>query len=592
MLGALREPAAETSKFRPIALTMWHAEGTLSPSLMRLWSWGLSVASLLSLGALGCEHSVPPSDAVATPTAGTAGTGGSSMTTPNSCDAGPSPGVAPLRPLTRFQYDNVVRDLLGDTSAPAQQFPPENEVDSYRTYASANPANPLLVQSYLTVAETVAKNAVTARLAQLAPCADGQDMASCGQAFLSSFLPRAFRRPPSAAELEPLTGLFQAASQQSYAVAVEQVIQAVLQSPQFLYRVDSLRAPTTESGAIALGSYELAARLAFTLWGSTPDQQLLDAAAAGHLETPADVEREARRLLEDQRSHEIVRDFGDQWLGLSRLDGAAREGTSLDTNTLTQALHESLTQYLDATYFAPGGSFQQLFESPNVWLNDSLASIYGGQAAAQGFQAQTLPDPRFGLLTQPALLALLSHSNQTAPVIRGVFVRERFLCLPVAPPPPDVNPVAPDPDPTATTRERFRQHTEQPLCASCHQLIDGVGFGFERYDQLGRYRATENGFDVDESGTVLFSGEATLDGDFAGAGELASRIAKSPRARDCLATHWYRYSFGRQETADDSCSLQQVKQRFASSGGDLKELLVGLTQTDSFLYRPAMTEAP
>ena len=158
--------------------------------------------------------------------------------------------------------------------------------------------------------------------------------------------------------------------------------------------------------------------------------------------------------------------------------------------------------------------------------------------------------------------------------------------------PPTVNAVPPDPDPNATTRERFRQHTEQDACSGCHKLIDGVGFGFERYDQLGRYRATENGFDVDESGNLIATGEAGLDGAFAGAGELAQRLAKSPRARDCLVTNWYRYSFGRQEQAEDSCSLSQVKERFESSGGDLKELLVGLTQTDSFLYRPAIKEAP
>jgi hypothetical protein len=310
------------------------------------------------------------------------------------------------------------------------------------------------------------------------------------------------------------------------------------------------------------------------------------------LATAADVEREARRLLEDERAHDIVRDFSEQWLGLSRLDGAVREGTELDVNLLNSSLRQSLTSFLDATYFGAEGKFQRLFTDPNVWVNDALAPLYGGSAPASGFEPQSMPDPRFGLLTQPALLTLLSHSDQTAPVIRGVFVRERILCLPVAPPPPNVNAVPPDPDPTATTRERFRQHTEQELCSGCHRLIDGVGFGFERYDQLGRYRAVENGLDVDESGEVLATNEAALDGAFSGAGELAARIAASPAARDCLATNWYTYTFGRQAQPEDACSLDQLKARFASSGGDLKELLVGLTQTDSFLYRPAMTEAP
>lgn len=510
---------------------------------------------------------------------------------PQSCE-GPSPGPAPLHPLTRFEYNNIVRDLLGDASQPASAFPPENEVDGYRTNANANHANPLLVESYLTVAEEVSARAVAERLAVVAPCADGEDPVACGHAFTSSFAERAFRRPLLEAELQPLTSLFLAGNQQSYAKGVELVVQAVLQSPQFLYRVDSLKAATPESGAIALGSYELASRLAFSLWGSVPDTDLLTAARDGRLATPADVEREARRLLEDPRAHDIVRDFSEQWLDLKRLDGAVREGTDLNVNVLNSSLEQSLQHFLHASYFGEKGSFEKLFTDPTLWVNGTLAPVYGGNPGDDdGFLAQTLEEPRAGLLTQPALLTLLSHSDQTAPVIRGVFVRERILCLPVPPPPPNVNAVPPDPDPNATTRERFRQHTEQEACSSCHRLIDGVGFGFERYDQLGRYRAIENDLDVDESGELLGTGEEGLDGAFAGAAELSARIAASPRARDCLAANWYTYTFGRQEQPEDSCSLTQLKERFADSGGDLKELLVGLTQTDSFLYRPAMTEA-
>jgi hypothetical protein len=553
---------------------------------MRLWFWGISAASLC-LGAIGCEHS--PTNSQPTPP-GTAGSGGS-VSMPQSCE-GPSPGPAPLHPLTRFEYNNIVRDLLSDASQPANAFPPENEVDGYRTNANANHANPLLVESYLMVAEQVSARAVTERLAEVAPCADGEDPVACGYAFTSSFAERAFRRPLLEAELQPLTSLFLAGNQQSYAKGVELVVQAVLQSPQFLYRVDSLKAATPESGAIALGSYELASRLAFSLWGSVPDTDLLAAARDGRLATPADVEREARRLLEDPRAHDIVRDFSEQWLDLKRLDGAVREGTELNVNVLNSSLEQSLQRFLHASYFGEKGSFEKLFTDPTLWVDGTLASVYGGNPGEDdGFLAQTLEEPRAGLLTQPALLALLSHSDQTAPVIRGVFVRERILCLPVPPPPPDVNAVPPDPDPNATTRERFRQHTEQEACSTCHRLIDGVGFGFERYDQLGRYRAIENDLDVDESGELLGTGEEGLDGAIVGAAELSARIAASPRARDCLAANWYTYTFGRQEQPEDSCSLAQLKERFADSGGDLKELLVGLTQTDSFLYRPAMTEA-
>jgi hypothetical protein len=550
---------------------------------MRLRSWGISGFAALALSGVGCDQSpAPPTD-----NPGAAGTAGEPL--PVTCDV-TQPGPAPLRLLTRFQYDNAVRDLLGDTTRPSLGFPPENEVDGYRTNASANLANPLLVESYLTAAEAVAARAAE-RVTEIAPC-DSGDTVACGHAFVTSFGARAFRRPLTDAEQLPLWMLFDSGNSASYAKGIELTIQAILQSPQFLYRVDGLRAPTPETGAIALGAYELAGRLAFTLWGSVPDAELLAAAGEGRLVTAADVEREARRLLDDSRAQDIVRDFSEQWLGLTRLDGAVRDGSDVDPLVLSASLRGSLQHFIDASYFGADSTFERLFTSPDVWVDATLAPLYGGTEPADGFEAQAMPDPRFGLLTQPGLLALLSHSDQTAPVIRGAFVRERILCDAVPPPPPNVNAIAPDPDPNATTRERFRQHTEQAVCSSCHRLIDGIGFGFERYDQLGRYRDTENGLDVDESGDVVALPEEALNGPFAGAEELAARIAASSSARDCLAANWYRYSFGRQEAPEDVCSLDQLKARFAGANGDLKELLVGLTQTDAFLYRPAIPEAP
>ena len=551
---------------------------------MRLRPWGISGFTLLALGALGCELDAQPTLPMSVGGGGTTSSSGG----PVSCESA-NPGPAPLRLLTRFQYDNAVRDLLGDDSHPAMNFPPENEVDGYRTNASANIANPLLVENYLTAAEAISARAAL-NLEVVAPCAEGADALGCGHGFVTEFAARAFRRPLTDAELAPLLELFDAAVAESYAKGVELVVQTVLQSPQFLYRVDALRSPTPELGAIALAPSELAGRLAFSLWGSVPDAELLTAVSDGRLRTAEDVEREARRLLEDPRARAVVSDFSEQWLHLGRLDCAVREGTDIEPGTLSSSLRQSLSLFLEDAYFGENGSFEQLFSSPSVWVDATLGPLYGATEPATEFMAQTLPDPRAGLLTQPGLLALLSHSNQTAPVMRGAFVRERILCDAVPPPPPDVNAIPPDPDPAATTRERFRQHTEQVVCASCHQLIDGIGFGFERYDQLGSYRAMENGLEVDESGTVVNIGEAGLDGPFAGAVELSAKVAQSPRARDCLATHWYRYTFGRQEQEADTCSLTQVKERFASSNGNLKELLVALTLTDSFLYRPAMAE--
>jgi hypothetical protein len=504
----------------------------------------------------------------------------------------PTPGVAPLRLLTHVQYDNSVADLLGDTTRPSSTFPAENEVGGYRNNVAANKANPRLVESVQSASEALAATAVATRLSTLAPCAEGADLPSCGHAFIASFGTKIFRRPLTEAEAAIFGKLFDDAVGQGYSKAVELTLRAMLQSPQFLYRVDALRAPTAESGAIALGSYELGARLAYFLTNSTPDDMLLAAAASNQLGTEAELEAQARRLLETPRAREMAQDFVGQWLGLQRLDGAARQTADLPyaATELVPDWKASLSAFFDDVLWNEG-TVSALFTSPKLFLSDKLATAYRAPVPSDPRLPISVPTERGGLLTQPAIMALLAHSDQSAPVLRGVFVREKLFCLEVEPPPPDVVAVAPEVDTTATTRERFAQHTADPTCRGCHAMLDGIGFGFERYDQLGRYRETENMLPVDDSGEVVSSLDPTLDGPFHGAIELSQRLAQNARVRDCVATQWYRYAMGRVEDETDACSLSQVKERFATGNGAFRELLVGIVLSDAFRYRPAL-EAP
>ena len=144
---------------------------------------------------------------------------------------------------------------------------------------------------------------------------------------------------------------------------------------------------------------------------------------------------------------------------------------------------------------------------------------------------------------------------------------------------------AADPDPSATTRERFKEHSANARCASCHRLLEGVGFGLEEYDQLGRYRTEEYGLSVDASGNLLDSGDSAVDGAFNGAGELAAKLASSTQVSACLATQWFRYGMGRGEQVEDVCSLNQIKEDFSASGGDFRELLVALATSNAFRFR-------
>jgi hypothetical protein len=552
---------------------------------------------LIALGIVACSNHSPTPPAGsggASGGMGSSGTGAGGMAAsgaggaPLACEH-PMPGVAPLRLLTHVQYDNSVADLLGDTTRPSSSFPAENEVGGYRNNVAANKANPRLVESFQTASESLAATAVATQLATLAPCAEGADLATCGRSFIASFGTKAFRRPLTSAEAGIFAALFDASVGQGYAKAVELTLRALLQSPQFLYRVDALRAPTEESGAIALGPYELGARLAFFLTNSTPDDVLLTAAANNQLATEGELEAQARRLLETARAREMARDFVGQWLGLQRLDGAARQTASLPyaPTELVPDWKVSLSAFFDDAMWNDG-TLAALLTSPKLFLTEKLATVYGAPVPSDPTVAVSVPAERSGLLTQPAIMALLAHADQSAPVLRGVFVREKLLCLEVEPPPPDVVAVAPMVDETATTRERFAQHTAQPSCRGCHALLDGIGFGFERYDQLGRYRETENSLPVDDSGEVVESLEPTLDGVFHGAIELSQRLAQNARVRDCVATQWYRYAMGRVEDETDACSLTQAKARFASGNGAFRELLIGIVLSDAFRYRPAL----
>ena len=571
---------------------------------MRLVLRLLGPACALTLAAAsGCSSGTPSVGAGGnTAAAGSSGMAGSTSsggaaggdsTTALVCQPDSHP-TSPLSLLTRVQYDATIADLLGDTSQPSQSFPPENQVQGFNNNTEVHIANPLLVEQFMDAAEGIAGRAVAANLTTLAPCAGTSvaEQTACGASFVTTFGKRAFRRPLLADEAQAYNTLFAGmAASRGYSVAVLLTIQAMLQSPQFLYRVDAARSATPETGAVILDPYQMASRLSYFLTGSMPDDALFAAADKSQLASADEIETQARRLLETAKAHAMVRDFNEQWLRLDQLSGLARNppDATTDVKDIGADYKESLQQFLDHVYWDKG-DLSSLFLAPDMYVNARLAGVFGVDAPKSGFASVSAAPGQVGLLTQPALMAMLAHSDQSGPVQRGVFVREQILCIPVPPPPPNFNPVAPDPDPSLTTRERFKVHTASAACSACHDLIDGTGFGFENYDQLGRYRSQENGLPVDASGDMIATGETALDGTFNGAEELSQRIAVSPRAQNCLASNWFRYAMGRVETAADACSVLDVQKKFVTSGGQFKELLVALTLTDAFRYRPAVPE--
>lgn len=496
-----------------------------------------------------------------------------------------APGAAEGRLLTRLQYDNTVHDLVGDTDAPAQRFPAENTLLGFGNNADAHRASLLLAEQHLSAAEGVAARAIARGLDSLLPCDEGDRSEACVSRFISEFGYRAYRRPLAGDESQGMLDLFRAANGEwGFEKGVELVLQAFLQAPQFLYRTESLadsNAGRVGDGSVVLDSYQVASRLSYFLWNTMPDAELFALADAGQLTSAEVVRTQAERMLDDERARQTVADFHEQWLGLAQFAGLTRVVPDTDvTNGLNASWADSLAQFVQHTFWDEGGNVEALLSSPSVFVDAPLAALYGVEPGAHR------DGNRAGILTQPGLMALLAHADQSAPVQRGKFVREQLLCHQLPPPPPDVDTTPPDPDLNATTRERFRQHSADARCASCHRLLDNIGFGFEAFDHLGRFRTEENGLPIDATGVLLDSGDSGMDGAFDGALELTARLATSPQVEACLATQWFRYAMGRAEQQADACSLEQVKSQFASTGGDFRELLVSLATTDAFRFRP------
>jgi hypothetical protein len=513
-------------------------------------------------------------------------------TTVTACLDGDSPsaGPAPARLLTSYEYANTVRDLVGYNGDITDEFPAENKVEGFENNVNARAVTRLHVRKYMKAAETIAGDVVANRLDELLPCAPGEvGEQACGRQFVEQFLRRAFRRPPTDGEIDDFVGRFeQARSEWGFETGIEQTLRAILQSPQFLYRLKPIDG-ADDGETVRLEGYELASRLSYLLWASTPDEELLAAAAAGELTTREQVERQVRRMLDDPRAHNAVYQFHRQWLHLHKLDSMAKDAERFPNfeASMTDDWKESLRKFVVDAYFGADNTLESFLTTPKVYLSDALAGLYDVETkTAEGMNSYRFEaDQRSGLLTQPALMALLSNANQGSPIQRGVWVREQLLCQTIAPPPADANITPPDPDPDATTREKFRQHTADPQCAGCHQKIDPLGFGFEHYDGVGRYRETDSGKSVDASGELTGIQNQSLTGEFDGAVELAERLSRSREVRNCITSKWYTYAMGRSPTSSEKCVLRNIQQSFAESGGDFREMLVALTTSEAFRYR-------
>ncbi|MBL8950921.1 MAG: DUF1592 domain-containing protein [Myxococcaceae bacterium] len=502
----------------------------------------------------------------------------------------------PLRRLTFEQYQRTLAQLFG-TLAPrvltTSRFPETTLTRGFSADAENNTVN----TSQSNAIEDEAERVATVMLADpqpflrgLMPCtlstpATDAQVDGCVDAFISSFGALAYRRPTTAAERAIAKQVYtEVRPDQGPAKAIIAVTQFFIQSPALLYRVERGGAAAPLAGLLELGDHELAGRLAFLFTDGPPDAVLTAAAERGELHTKEQVAAQARRLMTNPTFLSTAALFLRDWLHLYEANvGKDAAQFPRYTPAVVQSLEREPLEALRFVLERSDKKLSTLLGGTSLPVDATLAGYYGVTAPGAGWEPTGLPNRR-GLLTRASVMAALAKPAQTGTIHRGNFFRHEVLCEPTLTLPPNVDISTPlmGTSNLPTARERLAPTTNSAECRGCHSQINPLGLALEGYDPAGQFRTTENGATIDTSGSVDVGGGQRS---FQTGEELAGLIADGRKARDCYARQWFRNSVGRIEMPEDACSIATLQQAFEQSNGDLGELLVAVTQLDTFFYR-------
>lgn len=496
------------------------------------------------------------------------------------CEA-TAPARSPLRRLTHQELDYALRDLLQRDSSPAEELLPPENVGGFSNSADVRSVGTDTATAYDLLAERLAGEIAEDPESLLGcdPSVDG-----CVRGWLPGFVEQAFRRPVDAERVDRIASLYdQAASDWGPRDALDVTLQVVLQSPEFLYRVEPTALAAAPDQVVELDGYEIANRLSFFLWAAPPDEALYAAAASGELDTAEGIETHARRMLADPRSERMVNRFFGEWMDWAHLDHVEKDPTLHGdfTEAIRERYQHEVRAFVGEVWTAEEARFDVLLTAPWTMADAELAAWYGlPPPQGEGFQ-RVERDPAYhaGFFTQGGFLAARSRPYESSPVHRGMFVRGNLLCESMKPPNGlDITP--PDPDPNLTTRERLAIHREDPTCAGCHDKLDPPGFALEHFDAVGRFRDSENGRPIDASGDLVGTDQ---DGPFDGANELAWMLADSADVHRCFGRQWFRFAHGRSDDKGrDACAVDEAVGQFTANQLDIRELVIATTTTRAF----------
>jgi hypothetical protein len=533
---------------------------------------------LVALFFSGCNGFI--SDAAGTGGAGGSGPGGTAV----GADGAPL-GAADIpfggaRRLSRAEIDNTLRDLVGARESLAATHLPEDDQERegmflHWPFDNAYPsqrADGVMISGFETIADAAAAQVASddAVMGSLVPCvAGGADDTVCLRSFVEDFGLRAFRRPLESEEVDRfLTFAPFSVEVDDFGFGIELVIRAMLQSPDFLYRVEIGTPVPGMRDVYRLDGYEIATRMSYLLWGSAPDAWLLGLAESGELDATDGRAAAAEEMLDDPRAIAQVDRFHAQWLGYTTL---------FHSPELTTAMRDETRTLIERVIFEENLPYVEIFRFEQTHVSQSLAEHYGLPApdGAEGW-VDYGDSGRRGILAHGAALAGFATGGDTSVTRRGIFVRERLLCTVLPPPPPNVN--ADDIPETHCKSEEVAVH-QQGACGGCHSQMDPIGWGLENFDLQGRFRA----HDPDKPECPIDgAGELPGYGEFTGPGELGTLLVESGELESCVIRQVVRYAMGREENDEDMAFVDELALPRVGTGWTFRDLLVDLVASDRF----------
>lgn len=500
------------------------------------------------------------------------------------------PGRVTMRRLNRVEYDNTIRDLTGLELHLADDFPSDDVGNGFDNIGDVLTIPPILLEKYLDAANRVAVAVVADEdaLKRIFPHEvknekDIERVAAAARANAESFASKAFRRPLGSQELERLFQLMRGAfeSGASREEILQTVIAVVLSSPHFIYKVEMDDPADFTAGIRPLNDFEIATRLSYFLWSSTPDDRLLQLAGDGALRTAEQIEAEVDRMLDDSKARALVENFAGQWLqlrDLERLSPDPEEFSEFD-DELRVAMRAE-TEKLFENLMRENRSVLELLDADYTFVNERLADFYGiANVKGKEFQKVSLNGKRSGVLMHASVLLITSNPTRTSPVKRGKWLLDNLLGEPPPPPPPNVPSLEEAGETLGTLRQQMEQHRTNPSCAVCHTKMDALGFGLENFDAIGKWRELDGRDPIDPSGELpggrMFNGPVELV-------QILAEEKKGEFAR-CMTKKMLTFALGRGLDVFDRCTINTIAERLRGDDYRFRTLVKAIATSEPFL---------